>query len=169
VDCIESFFSVIIYFDMADLVDIVHFIQISIILFAILLALIYSVPILLIHRFHHSNNTFTVNLCLVAICCNTYWALYYMILKLHPQYLLITNICSILNYFEMMCTFQVLLALIAVSINRLCLIVYHTKVFFKKKRWIILSIAIQWIIGIVFSLPVIPFNSSVRNFFYIPV
>jgi hypothetical protein len=51
-----------------------------------------------------------------------------------------------------MCTFQVPLAFLAISVNRLCSIVYHTKVFFKRK---------QWISGIIFSMPRIPFSDRV--------
>jgi hypothetical protein len=139
-----------------------NFITISLALITILLALIYSIPILLIHRFHNFNNILTANLCLSILCCDIYWILYYSLLKLHPQYLFTENICSILIYFQMMCVFQIPLAFLVVSVNRFCSIVYHTNAFFKRKQWIILCITIQWIVGIIFSIPRIPFNETVR-------
>jgi len=147
---------------MTELVDIVHYVQILVIIITILLGIIYSISILLIHRFQNFNNIFPANICLSIIICDIYWLLYYLLLKFHPQYLWTENICSILIYFRMMCPFQVSLAFLVVSANRLCSIVYHTTVFFKRKQWIILCITIQWITGIIFSIPRIPFNEKVR-------
>lgn len=144
-----------------DLVDVIHYIQIFIIIITIILAFIYSIPVFFLHRFQNFNNIFTTNLCLATICCNIYWLIYYLLLKFYPEYLFIDSICFILIYFEMMCTFQVPLAYIVISINRLCSIVYQTNLFFKRKLWVIICITIQWIIGLIFSIPRIPFTQTV--------
>jgi hypothetical protein len=154
---------------MTELVDIVHYIQILVIIITILLGILYSIPILLIHRFQNFNNIFTANICLSIITCNIYWLLYYLLLNFHPQYLSTENICSILVYFDMMCPFQVSLAFLVISVNRLCSIVYNTKVFFKRKQWIILCITIQWISGIIFSIPRIPFHETVNIDKYVEI
>jgi hypothetical protein len=90
--------------------------------------------------------------------------LYYLILEFSPQYLSGYQTCIAFDYFEMICTFQVPLAVVQASVHRLCSIVYHTKSFFKKKRWAIICIASQWAVGILFSLLRISFNNPVRNF-----
>ena len=150
---------------MTELVDVIHYIQIFFIILTILLALIYSLPIVFIRRFRNFNNIFTVNLCIATVCSNLYWMLYYLLLKFHPQYLAEETTCFILIYLEMMCTFQVPLAFLVVSVNRLCSIVYHTNAFFRRKQWITLCISVQWIIGIVLSIPTISFNQNVRIVF----
>jgi hypothetical protein len=61
----------------------------------------------------------------------------------------------------MMCTLQVPLAVIEVSVHRLCSVLYFTKPFFKKKRWAMICIASQWTIGIIVSLPRISFDNLV--------
>ncbi|CAF1258304.1 unnamed protein product [Adineta ricciae] len=118
----------------------------------IALACIYSIPIILIRRFHTTNNVFTVNLCFAAIFCGLYWLLNLTLSLVNPN--LYTNVtaCRILGYFEMMCTLQVPLALIEVSRYRLCYIVYHTKPFFRRKQWIVTCVVSQWTFGILISL-----------------
>jgi len=149
---------------MMNVLNIIHLIQIIFFILTILLAIIYIIPILFIRRFHNVNNVFTVNLCVAAICCCTYWLFYYFALEFNPLYLLGTRTCVTVYYFQMMCTLEVPLALVESSVHRLCSVVYHTKIFFKKKRWAIICIVSQWTIGIIFSIPQISLGGSVRNF-----
>jgi len=149
---------------MMNFVTILNIIQIILLILTILLAIIYLIPILLIRQFHNINNVFTVNICFASICCCIYWLFYYIILEFDPQYFSAVQTCIAFNYFQMMCTIQVPLAVVEASVHRLCSIVYHTKPFFKKKRWAIICIASQWTVGIVFSLPRISINDPVRNF-----
>jgi hypothetical protein len=140
-----------------------NLIQLIIFALTILLAVIYLTPILLIRRFHNVNNVFTVNICFASICCCTYWLFYYIVLDLYPDFLSGDQTCIGFNFFEMMCTLQVPLAAVETSVHRLCSIVYHTKLFFKKKRWAIICLLSQWATGIIFSLPRITINDPVRN------
>ena len=145
-----------------DLVDIIHYIQIVVIILTIFLALTYLLPIVFIDRFRNFNNIFTLNLCLATIVCNLYWLIHYILLKFYPTYMFMKPICFLLLYFELMCTLQVPLAFLAVSVHRLCAIVYHTRPFFRRKQWILLCVTIQWMSGILLSIPGIPFQSRVR-------
>lgn len=86
-----------------NFVDIMHYIQLLVIILTIVLALIYSLLIIFIGRFRHSMNIFTSNL---------YWLIHYILLN--------------------QCALQVPLAFLAVSIHRLCAIVYHMKPFFQR-------------------------------------
>lgn len=150
---------------MTEPIDIIHDILIVIIVGTILLALIYSIPIVSIDRFRNFNNFFTVNLCLSTISCNVYWLIHYLLLKFHPQYLSVKPACYLLNYFETMCTLQVPLAFLAVSVHRLCAIIYHTKPFFRRIQWLVLCTIVQWTSGILLSLPTIPFQGEVKTIF----
>ncbi|CAF4080024.1 unnamed protein product [Adineta steineri] len=70
------------------------------------------------------------------------------------------NVCIVATYFEMMCNLQVSLAIVGASFNRLCSIVYHTKPFLRTKKWTIICVIGQWAVGIILSLPDLPFNDS---------
>jgi hypothetical protein len=148
---------------MTNEISILGLIQIIILVLAIILALIYSISILLLRRFHNVNNIFTVNLCFAAICCCSYWLFYIIVYRFYPEILAGDQACVAVNYFEMMCTIQVPLAVVEVSVHRLCSVVYHTKLFFKKKRWAVICITSHWIIGIFVALPRITINDPVRN------
>jgi hypothetical protein len=142
-------------------ITIIYIIQIILLLLNILSALIYSIPILLIRRFHSINNAFTVNLCFATICSAIYWLSYCIAIQFYPQHLAGDQICIVLGYFGIMCTIQLPLALVEVSVYRLCSVVYFTKPFFKKKQWAMICIASQWAIGIIAPLPRISLNDSV--------
>ncbi len=140
----------------------IHILQIMIFVIIIFLAGLYSISVLIMDRVHHRHNIFTINLCLAAICCCSYWLSFYVIFDFYPKYLIMKNICLILNYFKTMCTLQVPLAVIVVSIHRLCCIIYHTKRSFQRKGWAMICITIQWLTGISFSIPHFIFDKSVR-------
>ncbi|CAF1106825.1 unnamed protein product [Adineta ricciae] len=52
-----------------------------------------------------------------------------------------------------MINFQLSLALVMISIYRFSFIVYHTQVFFRTKKWFIICLSSQWLIG--FLLPLV--------------
>ncbi|CAF1241687.1 unnamed protein product [Adineta steineri] len=116
-----------------------------------LITLIYSIPILLIRRFHNINNIFTANLCFATICCSICWLLNLILVYFYPNLLSYVKVCVTLNYFRTTCTLQVPLAIIQISVNRFCSVVYHTKFFFKTKQWAMICISTQWILGISIS------------------
>ncbi|CAF3633652.1 unnamed protein product [Adineta steineri] len=78
----------------------------------------------------------------------------------HPNVLYGGTVCTISNYFQMMCILQVSLAIVEASVNRLCSIVYHTKLFLRTKKWATICIVSQWTTGIILSFPTILFNDS---------
>jgi len=147
---------------MVSLTTILIPIQITFFVITILLAIIYLIPILLIRRFHNVNNIFTVNLCVASICCDIYWLSNFINSNFFPQNSNDAASCFAQNYFAMVFTMQVPLALIEIAIHRLSSVVYHRKPFFKKKRWVIICILCQWIAGVILSLPEISSINSVR-------
>lgn len=155
--------------EFMDSTNAINIFQLVIFFLIIILAGFYILSILCFYRVYHSNNIFTINLCCAAICCCLHWICYYILLIYHPRYFLRSNICMILDYFEIMCTIQVPLAVIIVSIHRFCCVIYHTKQFFKTKKWAILCITIQWLIGFCVSIPRLVFDHRVKFeylFFY---
>lgn len=146
---------------MVEVIEVLLHIQIAFFGLFTVLAIIYSIPILFIRRFHNVNNVFTVNFCFAVICCGVHWLCNRIITRFDPQ-LLSGNInCVVSNYFQMMCTLQVPFAIIGMSVYRLCAVLYHTKIFFRRQRWITLCIVSQWTIGIIVSIPPSFFYNSV--------
>ena len=140
-------------------------INIAVLILTISLAVVYLIPVLLIRRFHNTNNVYTANICFATICCCSYWLFFYIALEFYPQIISGIGICVVLNYFGMMCTFQVPLAVVGASFNRVRLVVY-TKRFSKKKPWPITCLIGHWVLGFIFSVPQISFNEEVRIFYY---
>ncbi len=128
-------------------------VQISLFGLIILLAFIYSITVLFSQQFRGHIHILTMNLCVATACCALYWMIYYIMSQWNSQQLNEANTCTLVLYAETMCTIQVPLAFIIVSIHRLCSIVYHTKGFFKTKQWLKICIASQWIAGLILSFP----------------
>jgi hypothetical protein len=148
---------------MTEVTTILIYIQFTVFVLIFLLALVYFIPIVFIRRFHNVNNVFTVNLCFAIICCDTYWYFYLIMANFFVATISNATSCSILNYFATMCTIQVPLAVVVVTIHRLCCIVYHTKPFFKRKQWATLCITSQWLTGIILSIARISFDGLVSH------
>jgi hypothetical protein len=152
---------------MVDVPVIIDFVQIGLFGVIVLLALVYSISIIFIRQFHHRINIFTVNVSVAALCCSLYWIIVCIMTVVNVRQLYAVKYCSLLIYAQMMCTLQLPLALVVVSIHRLCSIVYHTKIFFKSRKWVIMCVACQWISGIVVSLPLLIRDPSVSILFQI--
>jgi len=130
----------------------------------ILFALIYSIPIIFIRRFHQSNNLFTLNVCVAAIlCCISFLPIVAAFMFNNP-YEILENIATFFDIAQTLFVIQVPLTFVVASIHRYCSIVYHTKIFFRSKRWIILCIGCQWLLGFVLSLPNLICIYNVRIF-----
>ena len=143
---------------MSDAELIISLLQTVIFSLAIIFAILYSSLILFVGRFHHTNNMFIVNVCLSSVCSNLYFTVFFAMVQFDIQHLLVENVCVFLFYAYMVCPLQVPLAFVTFSIHRFCLVVYHTKRFFKTKAWAIICIAIQWVLGFLLS-----FAHMIRN------
>ncbi|CAF3909819.1 unnamed protein product [Rotaria magnacalcarata] len=146
-----------------DLVSIITFTLI------IVLALIYSIPIICIRRFHHNNNMLTVNICFATICCGLSWFSFY------AAAILIgrdgnNSLFVIFNMITIAFTIQVPFSFVAASIHRCCSIIYHANAFFKTRQWIALCIGSQWLLCLVLSLPnYISINTSIQSSIWLKV
>lgn len=151
---------------MSDAVKVINHVQLVLFLLLFSLALLYTGTILFVRRFHHPNNFLTVNFCIAVMCSAIYWSYFYIRLLYHPKNLRTNQSCLYLLYFEMMTTLQIPLTTVLVSIHRLCAIVYHQKQFFRKKTFIVICVACQWLVGILSPIPRYQFLGPVRIFLF---
>ena len=126
-----------------------------------LLALIYSLLIIFIPRFHHPNNMFILNICIATIGCSSYMIVYFTMFYFNLPLLYASKTCIILFYTYNIASIQVPFAFVTFSIHRFCSIVYYSKPFFKTKRWVIICITSYWIAVCLISLPFILRNGPV--------
>lgn len=152
---------------MVDFDDIFSYLRIVLFGLIVLIACIYSIPIIFLRRFHYRNNILTLNTCLATICCSLYWFLFYIMLELDllGTYSFLLNACVFVFIVPTILTLQVPLSFVTISINRFCAVVYHNKNFFKRKQWVFICILFQWLFGIIFTLPILSGIQLVRFLF----
>ncbi len=149
---------------MVDATHVITILQICVLSSIISLTLAYSIPFILFQRLRHRSHVFTISVCGAILCCSIYWLVCYVMTDTNGQQFYNAKTCSLVFYMETMCTLQVPLALMVVSIHRLCCVVYYNKLFFKSKQWISICIICQWMVGIIMSLPIFIRNGPVRIF-----
>jgi len=138
---------------MADISRVFALLKISAFGISILLALIYSLTIFFIRRFHHRPNILTLNICVSMICASIFWMDYFIMWEYYIQDLFTKKNCTFLFYLQSISTSLVPLAFVTLTINRFCSIIYSTKAFFKTKKFVIICVASQWIVACILSLP----------------
>ncbi|CAF1446830.1 unnamed protein product [Adineta ricciae] len=65
----------------------------------------------------------------------------------------ISDVCLIIYYAYCIASVQIPFAFVAFTTYRFCLILYHTRPFFRTNKWVILCIGGQWISEFVISAP----------------
>jgi hypothetical protein len=138
---------------MTDITRIFALLKITVFGICIFLALIYSLLILLIRRFHHRLNMFTVNICVAVICGCTYWMGYFIMYEYDIQNLFTEETCTFLFYIRTISTSQIPYSFAILTINRFCSIIYPGKALFKTKIFVVICVASQWIVACILSLP----------------
>src|SRR5208283_216789 len=102
---------------MADISRIFALLKITIFGISILLALIYSLLILLIRRFHHRINILTINICLSLICSSTFYMVYFIMWEYYMDYLFTEITCTFLFYIQSICNCQLPFSFVILTIN----------------------------------------------------
>jgi len=115
----------------------------------IFIALIYSCLIIFLRRFRHRNNIFILNLCISVIFTGIYFIAYFYVIYFNIS----PPLCIFFHYAFNVASMEIGFAFLAFTIHRFCSIIYHTKPFFKTKRWVAICIISQWIGQFVISLP----------------
>jgi hypothetical protein len=145
-----------------DVISIIALVQVIVFAVIILLTLVYSIPLLIFRRFHHRTHVFTINVCVAILCCSIYWVVSLAMTEINVRQFYNIQTYSLVFYAQTMCTLQVPMALIVVSIHQLCCVVFYSKAIFKTKRWAFFCVTCQWIFGSIISLPVVIRNRTVR-------
>jgi hypothetical protein len=146
---------------MTDPFYITTILQASLFSLNVLFAFMYSCSILCNRRFHHRNNVFILNMCLTIICTCVYFLIYFTMFYFDLRRLYTPNMCLFLLYTYNIASMEIPFSFVTFSVHRLCSIRYHTKPFFKTKRWVVICIGSQWIGEFVISLPFIFRKASV--------
>ena len=119
----------------------------------VLLALIYSLPILCIRRFRHRANLFTSNFCLTTALSCLFWlpmtistlsgCLWDSLGEKWPWLYVLQNIADT----------AIPYSLVLVSFHRYCSIVYPLKRFFRTRTWMVVCFVGQWVLATLLSIP----------------
>ena len=128
----------------------------------ILMAMGYALPIIFLPRFYHRNNFLTLNVCIANILCFLVWLPDDPLFMSDGSRVWQNKFYISLKIFQTLLTVQLPLSFALISVHRYCSIVYRKKGFFKTKRWIVLSITLQWTFGILLSIPDLTNFRSVR-------
>jgi hypothetical protein len=153
---------------MADILYITTILQVTLYFLILIIALVYSLFILLIRRFRHRNNIFILNICLAIIGTSVYSIIYLIMGYFDPGRLYATDMCLFLFYTYNIICIGIPFSFVTFAVHRFCSIIYHTKPFFKKKRWVAICIGSQWMGEFVISLPFIFRKESVSKYIFLP-
>lgn len=138
---------------MVDISLILVLTQISIFSITICFSCIYIFLILLIRRLRHIHNVFKLNVCLAFTGCNTFFIIFFTMNRFDAVDLYVEKYCLFLFYAYMVAPLQVPLTFLSFSFHRLFLIIYYTRALFNRKRWAVLCLMIQWILGFLIPIP----------------
>ena len=119
----------------------------------VLLALVYSLPILCMRRFQHRNNIFTVNVCLTTAFSCLLWLPNSIAPLLDESSDSMRKKWPWLYVLQMLSDISIPFSLVLVSFHRCCSIVYPHRRFFRRKLWLLICFGGQWIIGGLLSIP----------------
>jgi hypothetical protein len=138
---------------MVDIFLLYTILEVSFLILALILTLIYSISILFIRRFCHRNNMLTLNICCTILSSSVYFIIYCIMGYVDNERLKAPDLCIILYYGFSIASIGMPFCFVTFTVHRFCSIVYHMKQFFKTKTWIIICIAGQWISEFILSLP----------------
>jgi hypothetical protein len=122
---------------------------------------LYAIPLCFIRQFHKPTHLLTLNVCIAAFICATYWLIIYTMNTFYPLILWNLKSCLPIIYLQNMVNCQVFYALCIVSLNRLLTIVYTNKPLFHTKKWAAICVSAQWIFGALIPSPILFLNSHV--------
>ncbi|CAF1382600.1 unnamed protein product [Adineta ricciae] len=126
-------------------------------------SILYSLPFIFIRRFHTPLHFLSLNVSITIFVCASFWAIYYFMSTFHADILWTEKSCLVILYLQTLVVCQFIYALCIVSLNRLCAIRYHRSVVFRKKKWAIMCIVVQWLFAAIIPLP--QFGSSLEHCF----
>jgi len=147
--------------DVKQVVSIIIIVRIIVLGFVSIAACLYAIPLCFIRRFHTPLNLLTLNVCIAAFLCSTYWTIFYIMDTYYPHLFWTLQSCIIIVYLNHMVNSQELYAVCLISLNRLFTMVYKNKALFRTKKWVAVCVSAQWILGALISLPTLATNVDV--------
>jgi hypothetical protein len=146
-----------------DTYQIIIIVNIIILLLAVIPALIYLISIILVQRFHTTNNILTSNVCLATIICCLYWVSSNVAQGFFPSVMLqYAALYFFSSYFETMINCLLVYSLAVVTINRFVAINYPNKIFFRKRAWPFVSSVGHWVGAIILPIPLLVYCIKVN-------
>ena len=127
-----------------------------------LFALVYSLPILCVRRFHHRNNIFTLNVCLTSIICAAVYGIVFIRPLLGYEFMNFVTHLPWLMVMQTLIGCSVMLSFVLVAFHRCCSIVCHSVRFFRTKRWVMVCLAGEWVLAAIICLPFLVDPKKVR-------
>jgi hypothetical protein len=109
--------------------------------------------ILFNRRFRHHNNMFILNICVSLMVHIVYFGTYFNMQYFDSRRLFFLQTCNFLFYAYNIASVTTPLSFVTFTIHRYCSIAYHTKPFFKRKRWVVICIASQRIAELIIASP----------------
>jgi hypothetical protein len=116
-------------------------------------ACLYAIPLCFIKRFHTPLHLLSLNVCITAFICGTFWAIYFIMTTFYFDILWTAKSFIPILYVQTTVNCQVLYALCMVSLNRLLTIVYKNNAFFRTNKWVAICVSSQWIFAAAIPLP----------------
>jgi len=96
--------------------------------------------------------------------CAIYWIVKYILSVFYPDaYNSDPGLCTFQEYIQTVVICQVVYALGLVSIRRLCIIIYPQRRLLKTNKWSFICIGVQWIFGMIISMPTFFISVDVRK------
>jgi len=141
---------------MVEASYIITMVNVSMLLLALILMLIYLLAVILIRRFHTANNILTGNFCLIGIICCAVWVIYDLVYVFNPEiFVQSTVMCTLIGYLPETVDCLLIYSFVTITINRFFTITYPNKRLFKRQVWCFISLAVQWTVTIVVAMPIL--------------
>lgn len=139
---------------MDEITRIILFFKLIILSIIIILAGIYTLPIIFISRFHTVTNLLTCKLCLVSVFGCIYWGIHTIFDGFYPGTLHKYHLsCLVVPYFQVVVNCLIINAFLMITINRFFQIIYGSKRLFKRRQWLLISFVIHWLVAFILPLP----------------
>ena len=139
---------------MDEITRIILLLKLVILSIIIILAGIYTLPIIFVPRLRTVNNLLTCKVCLVSVFGCIYWGMHSIFDGFYPGTLHKYHLsCLVVPYFQAVVNCLIIYAFVLITINRYFQIIYSSKKLFKRRRWLLISSLIHWLIAFILPLP----------------
>jgi hypothetical protein len=141
----------------------VNLVLITIFAVIVLVALAYSLPILLLRRFQRRNSIFTLNVCLAAVLFCVSWLVHFVLLSIEHPFTVHMATFRCLYTLRVWANASLPLSLVLIPCHRCVSMLYSDTRFFRTKQWVTVCIVCQWIAAAGLAIPDMIYLSWVRD------